>query len=81
MTRASNLYTDLRSSLVKLGGLLGPILLVLRQALFIVCSNCWPLNKSIIRLVQLKSQNLVLDLVFILLSSSSPEWSYSRIHL
>ena len=54
MPSASNLYTDLLSSLVKLGGLLLPSLLLLWQALFIVCSNCWPLNKSITRLVQLR---------------------------
>ena len=54
MPSALNLYTDLLSSLVKLGGLLLPSLLLLWQALFIVCSNCWPLNKSITRLVQLR---------------------------
>ena len=54
MPSASNLYTDLLSSLVKLGGLLLPSLLLLWQASFIVCSNCWPLNKSITRLVQLR---------------------------
>ena len=54
MPSALNLYTDLLSSLVKLGGLLLPSLLLLWQALFIVCSNFWPLNKSITRLVQLR---------------------------
>ena len=53
MPSALNLYTDLLSS-VKLGGLLLPFLLLLWQAVFIVCLNCWPLNKSITRLVQLR---------------------------